>query len=64
MAPQDNRAWAEAKRLEQSFADAERRIYLTTDGGAQSPWLLRACALIGGTDALERFDTWRAPEER
>jgi hypothetical protein len=45
------------------FADAERRIYLTTTG-AQNGMVRREPRLIGITDALQRYDAWRAPKER
>ena len=59
-------AWAEAKRLEEFFADAERRAQDLPDEQRERTIerLRRARALIGGTDALERFSAWRAPEER
>ena len=59
-------AWAEAKRLEAFFADAERRARDLPDGQKERTIerLRHARALIGSTDALERFDAWRAPEER
>jgi len=58
--------WAEAKRLEEFFADAERRAQDLPDEQRERTIerLRRARALIGSTDALERFDAWRAPEER
>lgn len=59
-------AWAEAKRLDAFFADAERRAQDLPDEQRERTIerLRRARALIGSTDALERFDAWRAPEER
>lgn len=59
-------AWAEAKRLEAFFADAERRAQDLPDEERERTIerLRGARVLIGSTDALERFDTWRAPEER
>lgn len=59
-------AWSEAKRLEAFFADAERRAQDLPDEERERTIerLRRARALIGSTDALERFDAWRAPEER
>jgi hypothetical protein len=58
--------WAEAKRLEEFFADAERRVQDLPDEERERTIerLRRARALIGSTDALERFGAWRAPEER
>ena len=59
-------AWVEAKRLEAFFGDAERRARDLPDGQNERSIerLRQARALIGSTDALERFDAWRAPEER
>ncbi|MBX3707085.1 MAG: hypothetical protein KF911_10700 [Pseudomonadales bacterium] len=59
-------AWAAAKRLEAFFADAEHRAQDLPDEERERTIerLRRARALIGSTDALERFDAWRAPEER
>ena len=59
-------AWAEAKRLDAFFADAERRAHDLPDEQRERTIerLRRARALIGSTDALERFSAWRAPEER
>lgn len=59
-------AWAAAKRLEEFFADAERRAQ---DLPGEHPEramerLRRARGLIGSTDALEQFDAWRASQER
>jgi hypothetical protein len=58
--------WAEAKRLEAFFADAERCARDLPDGQKERTIerLRQAHALIGSTDALERFDAWRAPKER
>ena len=58
--------WAEAKRFEEFFADAERRAQDLPDEERERTIerLRRASALIGSTDALARFDAWRAPEER
>jgi hypothetical protein len=54
------------KGLEAFFADAERRAQDLPDERRERTIerLRRARALIGSTDALERFDAWRAPEER
>ena len=59
-------AWVEAKRLEAFFGDAERRARDLPDGQNERSIerLRQARALIGSIDALERFDAWRAPEER
>lgn len=58
--------WAESKRLEEFFADAERRAQDLPDEQRERTIerLRQARALIGSTDPLERFDTWLAPEER
>jgi hypothetical protein len=59
-------AWGAAKRPEEFFADAELRAQDLPDEQRERTIerLRRARALIGSTDALERFDAWRAPEER
>jgi hypothetical protein len=59
-------AWAEAKRLEAFFADAERRAQDLPDEQRERTIerLRQARALIGSTDALDRFDPWRAAEEQ
>ncbi|MGE0371005.1 MAG: hypothetical protein AB7Q01_03855 [Gammaproteobacteria bacterium] len=59
-------AFAEAKRLEAFFTDAERRAQDLPDEQRErtKARLRRARALIGSTDALERFGAWREPEER
>ena len=59
-------AGAAAKRLEEFFADAERRGQDLPDDRRKRTieWFRRAPGLIGITDALERYDAWRAPEER
>jgi hypothetical protein len=58
--------WAEAKRLEQFFADAESRAAgLEADGRSRIlDRLKRARQLIGSVDALERFRSWKSTEER
>jgi len=59
-------AWAAAKRLDEFFTDAERRAQDLPDDQRKRTVerLRRARALIGSINALERFDAWRAPEER
>ena len=59
-------AWAATKRLEGFFADAERRAQDLPDDQRERTIerLRKARGLVGSTDALERFDAWRAPEER
>lgn len=59
-------AWAEAKRLEEFFADAELRV---ADLGDEEKRRLQerlklAREMIGGTDALQWFRSWKAPHER
>ena len=58
--------WAEAKSLDQFFADAERRAAdLDVDGRLRMlDRLKNARKLIGSVDALERLRTWKSPEER
>ncbi len=58
-------AWSAVMRLENFFADVERRV----DGLAHEEQvavrhqLQHARLLIGSTDALERFRKWRNPDE-
>jgi len=57
--------WAEANRIEQFFKDTEQRA---NDLGEDNKLkilerLQRARGLIGSTEALEHFITWRAPDE-
>lgn len=58
--------WAEAKRVEAFFEDAGQRAASLEEGAstAMLERLNRARALLGGVDALERFRSWKAPEER
>lgn len=58
--------WATSKRLEAFFADAERRLNdLPEDERVNTmERLRRARKLIGSIDALERFQSWKSPEER
>jgi hypothetical protein len=58
--------WATSKRLEAFFADAERRLEgLHEDERVHTKERLRrARKLIGSIDALDRFQSWKAPEER
>ena len=58
--------WAESKRLEQFFADAERRIAdLDSDERLRMLDRLKSAReLIGSVDALERLRSWKSPEER
>ncbi len=58
--------WAESNRIEQFFLDAEGRAATLNDSERLKIMerLKRARLLIGGTDALEHFMTWRSPDER
>ncbi len=58
--------WAESNRIEQFFLDAERLAATLSDSERLKIMerLKRARLLIGGTDALEHFMTWRSPDER
>ena len=58
--------WAEAKRVEAFFEDAGRRAASLDDGASTAllERLERARELLGGVDALERFRSWKAPDER
>jgi len=58
--------WAQSNKIEQFFADAERRAE-NLEGDERiklSDQLRRARELIGSTDALEHFLNWKSPEER
>lgn len=59
-------AWAEAKRLEQFFADAERRAADLSDEERTKMFkrLKLARELIGGADALVHFMAWKSSGER
>jgi len=59
-------AWAEAKRFEEFFADAEQRA---AELGDEEKSMLQerlklAREMIGGTDALQWFRSWKSPDER
>lgn len=58
--------WATSKRLAEFFADAEHKLKNLAEGERTRSMerLRRARKLIGSTDALERFQSWKAPEER
>lgn len=58
--------WAASKRLEEFFADAEHKMKNLAEGERTHSMerLRRARKLIGSTDALERFQSWKAPEDR
>jgi hypothetical protein len=59
-------AWAVAKRIEEFFENVERRApgLDDADGKALLDRVQRARQMLGGTDALSRFRSWKAPEER
>jgi Xaa-Pro aminopeptidase len=59
-------AWVEAKRIEEFFADAEQRA---AELGDEEKSILQerlklAREMIGGTDALKWFRSWKTPDER
>lgn len=58
--------WGIAKRIEAFFEDAERRAADLDEAGREAihDRLRRARMLLGGIDALQRFRTWKAPDER
>ena len=58
--------WAEAKRIDEFFKDAQLRANELSDEDRQSieTRLTEARKLLGTLDALERFRTWKAPNER
>lgn len=58
--------WAEANRIDQFFADAERRVAALNEEERNrlADRLKHARNLIGTVDALEYFMTWRTPDER
>lgn len=60
------RAWAETKRIEEFFADAERRAEDLSDDekGIGLERLKLARELVGSTDALKWLRSWMAPDER
>jgi len=59
-------AWTEAKRIEEFFADAELRAAELND--EERELLLQriklAREMVGGTDALQWFGSWKSPDER
>ena len=57
--------WAKANRIEQFFKDAEQRANgLNEDKKLKIlDRLQKARVMIGGTEALEHFMSWRAPDE-
>jgi hypothetical protein len=58
--------WSQSRRLADFFSDAERRLEdLSADEQSEMrERLRRARELIGCVDAIERFRSWKAPEER
>ena len=58
-------AWGVAKRAQEFLEDAERHDANlgNEDRGALVDRLHQARALLGGVDALQRFRSWKAPEE-
>jgi hypothetical protein len=58
--------WATSKRLEEFFVDAEQRLadFLEDERDRTMARLKRARKMIGSIDALDRFQSWKAPEER
>jgi hypothetical protein len=58
--------WAEAKRIEEFFTDAEQRAMDLND--EEREFILErlklAREMVGGTDALQWFGAWKAPDER
>lgn len=59
-------AWSEAKRIEEFFKDAELRAATlgNNDHTAILDRLKQARELLDGVDALQRFLSWKSPEER
>ena len=66
--------WAHACRIEAFFGEITQRMGANrrSDGSTLAPHeierleghLRRARELLGGTDALARFQKWKTPEER
>jgi len=59
-------AWAEEKRIEHFFADAERRLAVLADEDMDrlGERLQRARELVKDTDPLAAIRAWKTPEER
>jgi hypothetical protein len=59
-------AWAEARRINELFKHAEQRLagLGDEDRTAILEQLKRAREFLGGVDVLERFKSWKTPEER
>jgi hypothetical protein len=58
--------WAQAKRIEEFFADAEARLDGFDSSGKEQIRLRLNLAreLLGGVDSMARFLRWKAPNER
>lgn len=58
--------WAEVKRIDEFFKDAQLRANDLSDEDRQTieRRLIEARKLLGTIDALERFKAWKAPNER
>ena len=58
--------WAEAKRIDEFFKDAQFRAndLLDDDRQVVETRLAEARKLLGTLDALERFKAWKSPEKR
>jgi DNA phosphorothioation-dependent restriction protein DptG len=58
--------WAEAKRIDEFFKDAQLRANDLSDEDRQSieVRLIEARKLLGTIDALEHFKQWKSPLER
>jgi hypothetical protein len=59
-------AWAQAKGIEQFFADVEARLDCMAEEQREVTKirLRRAREFVGGVDAMQRFSTWKTPAER
>jgi len=59
-------AWAEARKVEDFFADVERRLtsFPPADHKRVLERIRQAREMLGGVDALARFRDWRTAEER
>jgi hypothetical protein len=59
-------SWAEVKKIEEFFADAERRAAGLSEDEKENilERLKLARKMVGGVDALQRFRSWKAPDER
>ena len=58
--------WNRAKQIEEFFLDAERRagIHESSENMQILDRLRKARELASGIDAMARFRSWRAPDER